>query len=226
MSPRDRNAHTHRSASEAAEKSAPCAPSARYAQHWNFVGGPPEQFARKRDLLGTYCAEVGPDPGDIALSAQVRLNPQRDDHRVVAEAAALAEEGLDLAIIYLSPPYDPAVLQPLAEAITASGLAIATGAAPEPDEACLWLRGLRGSGRRGETVTGSTGPVYEPPMRLVGRNRPPVRSEPIMTVARSVADVLSEHVVVQVDCIDRMYCNVYVPGLQYPEGLVGMCIGS
>ena len=39
-----------------------------------------------------------------------------------------------------------------------------------------------------------------------------------MTVARSVADVLSEHVVVQVDCIDRMYCNVYVPGLQYPEG--------
>ena len=42
-----------------------------------------------------------------------------------------------------------------------------------------------------------------------------------MTVARSVADVLSEHVVVQVDCIDRMYCNVYVPGLQYPEGLVG-----
>ena len=42
-----------------------------------------------------------------------------------------------------------------------------------------------------------------------------------MTVARSVADVLSEHVVVQVDCIDRMYCNLYVPGLQYPEGLVG-----
>jgi hypothetical protein len=42
-----------------------------------------------------------------------------------------------------------------------------------------------------------------------------------MTVARSVADVLSEHVVFDVDCIDRMYCNVYVPGLQYPAGLVG-----
>ena len=27
---------------------------------------------------------------------------------------------------------------------------LATGAAPQPDEACLWLRGLRGSGRRGE----------------------------------------------------------------------------
>ena len=42
-----------------------------------------------------------------------------------------------------------------------------------------------------------------------------------MTVARSVANVLCEQLVVQVDCIDRIYCNEYVPGLQYPEGLVG-----
>ena len=42
-----------------------------------------------------------------------------------------------------------------------------------------------------------------------------------MTVARSVGDVLSEHVVFEVDCIDRMYVNVYVPGLQYAAGLVG-----
>jgi len=43
----------------------------------------------------------------------------------------------------------------------------------------------------------------------------------MMNVARSVADVLSEHVSFEVDCIDRMYLNVYVPGLQYPAGLVG-----
>ena len=41
-----------------------------------------------------------------------------------------------------------------------------------------------------------------------------------MTVARTVADVLDDHVVFEVECIDRMYCNVYVPGLQYPAGLV------
>src|SRR3954471_20218554 len=41
-----------------------------------------------------------------------------------------------------------------------------------------------------------------------------------MTVARSVADVLTDHVVFQVECIDRMYLNVYVPGLQYEAGLV------
>ena len=42
-----------------------------------------------------------------------------------------------------------------------------------------------------------------------------------MNVARSVADVLAEHVTFEVECIDRMYCNVYVPRLQYVGGLVG-----
>jgi len=42
-----------------------------------------------------------------------------------------------------------------------------------------------------------------------------------MTVARSVADVLSEHVVFDLECIDRMYLNVYVPQLQFARGLVG-----
>ena len=41
------------------------------------------------------------------------------------------------------------------------------------------------------------------------------------TVARSVDDVLTEHVRFQVECIDRMFLNVYVPQLQYPAGLVG-----
>ncbi|UGT93331.1 hypothetical protein LTS72_08635 [Mycobacterium ostraviense] len=41
-----------------------------------------------------------------------------------------------------------------------------------------------------------------------------------MTVARSVDGVLSEHVVFEVECVDRMFCNVYVPGLQYAAGLV------
>jgi hypothetical protein len=41
-----------------------------------------------------------------------------------------------------------------------------------------------------------------------------------MTLPRTVADVLTDHVVFEVECIDRMYLNVYVPGLQYPAGLV------
>ncbi|MDT7569346.1 MAG: hypothetical protein QOG76_7970, partial [Pseudonocardiales bacterium] len=42
-----------------------------------------------------------------------------------------------------------------------------------------------------------------------------------MTVARTAAEVLADHVVFDVECIDRMYCNVYVPQLQYAGGLLG-----
>jgi hypothetical protein len=42
-----------------------------------------------------------------------------------------------------------------------------------------------------------------------------------MTLPRTVADVLSDHVVFEVECIDRMYLNVYVPQLQHVGGLVG-----
>ena len=96
--------------------------TARYADHWNFVGGPPEEFARKRDVLASHCADIGRDPAEIMLSAHVRLSPERNYAQVVEEAAALGKEGLDLAIVYLPPPYDPAVLEPLANEITASGL--------------------------------------------------------------------------------------------------------
>ena len=44
-----------------------------------------------------------------------------------------------------------------------------------------------------------------------------------MTLPRTVADVLRDHVSFEVECIDRMYLNVYVPQLQYATGLVS-CI--
>jgi hypothetical protein len=39
-----------------------------------------------------------------------------------------------------------------------------------------------------------------------------------MTLPRSVADVLDRHVTFEIESIDRMYCNVYQPRLQYPKG--------
>ena len=42
-----------------------------------------------------------------------------------------------------------------------------------------------------------------------------------MTVAHSVADVLSSHVTLELECLDRLYLNVYVPDLQYEGGVVG-----
>jgi hypothetical protein len=40
-----------------------------------------------------------------------------------------------------------------------------------------------------------------------------------MTVARSVAEVLDEHVTLEVECIDRMYLNLYVQLLQTERGI-------
>jgi F420-dependent oxidoreductase-like protein len=92
--------------------------AARFAQHWNFVGGSPEEFAHKRDVLHAHCQDIGRDPGEIMLSSHIRLGPGGDTGPVVDTAAALGELGLDLAIVILPPPYDPAVLAPLAEALT------------------------------------------------------------------------------------------------------------
>jgi hypothetical protein len=47
------------------------------------------------------------------------------------------------------------------------------------------------------------------------------RTEPPMRVAQSVAEILSKHVVLEVEGIDRMYLNVYVPRLQIVEGVLG-----
>jgi hypothetical protein len=41
-----------------------------------------------------------------------------------------------------------------------------------------------------------------------------------MTIARSAAEVLSGHVTLEIECVDRMYLNVYVPKLQYEAGVV------
>jgi F420-dependent oxidoreductase-like protein len=92
---------------------------ARYAQHWNFVGGTPEEFAHKRDVLSGYCIEIGRDPKEIVLSSHIRFSSTAPDdlEATVESVRALAAEGLDLAIVYLRPPLGPSVLGPLAEAL-------------------------------------------------------------------------------------------------------------
>jgi hypothetical protein len=46
-----------------------------------------------------------------------------------------------------------------------------------------------------------------------------------MTLPRSAADVLNEHVVFEVECIDRMYLNLYQPLLQHELGVIGFLRG-
>ena len=90
--------------------------AARFAQHWNFVGGTVEEFAHKRDVLHDHCADLGRDPEEILLSSHLRF--EGDPAATAAAAAALAEAGAGLAIVYLRPPLTPAVLEPLAAAFS------------------------------------------------------------------------------------------------------------
>jgi hypothetical protein len=46
-----------------------------------------------------------------------------------------------------------------------------------------------------------------------------------MTLPASVADVLADHVTMELECIDRMYLNLYQPRLMYPGGVVGFFRG-
>jgi F420-dependent oxidoreductase-like protein len=93
--------------------------AARFAQHWNFVGGTPEQFAHARDVLHQHCADVGRDPAEILLSAHVPFSG--DPAATAATAAALGEVGLELAIVTMRPPHTAAVLEPIATALAEIG---------------------------------------------------------------------------------------------------------
>ena len=90
--------------------------AARFAQHWNYVGGPVEEYVRLKDVLAEHCASFGRDPGEIMTSAHLRLDPA-DPKALAGEAEAFADAGLDLGIVYLPPPHTPAILEPLAEAL-------------------------------------------------------------------------------------------------------------
>jgi alkanesulfonate monooxygenase SsuD/methylene tetrahydromethanopterin reductase-like flavin-dependent oxidoreductase (luciferase family) len=90
--------------------------AARFAQHWNFVGGTPAEFARKREVLHSHCEDIGRDPGEILLSSHVMFDG--DPAETVAAAAALGEVGVELGIVHIRPPHTAAVLEPLAAALS------------------------------------------------------------------------------------------------------------
>jgi F420-dependent oxidoreductase-like protein len=90
---------------------------ARYAQHWNFPGGTPEELHRKLEVLRGHCEDVGRDPSEIMTSTHLRLAPDQEIGPLVEQAETFAEIGLDLGIIYLPPPHTPAVLEPIAQAL-------------------------------------------------------------------------------------------------------------
>lgn len=92
--------------------------AAKYAQHWNFPGGTPADFARKRDILHARCEEIGRDPNEITVSTHLLMWPSKTIDDVVAQAEDFAEVGVQLGIVYLEAPVAPSVIDDLATALS------------------------------------------------------------------------------------------------------------
>jgi F420-dependent oxidoreductase-like protein len=95
--------------------------AARFAQHWNFVGGTTAEFKHKVEVLHQHCADVGRDPNEIMISSHVRPGPDGDPGPAVEAAAQMAEFGLDLAIVTLPTPHHAKTLEPIAKAFAQLG---------------------------------------------------------------------------------------------------------
>jgi F420-dependent oxidoreductase-like protein len=91
--------------------------AAKYAQHWNFPGGTPADFQRKREVLHRHCAEIGRDPAEILTSTHLLMWPDKSVSDVVAQAEAYAEVGLGLGIVYIEAPLSPSLVDDLASAL-------------------------------------------------------------------------------------------------------------
>jgi len=96
---------------------------ARFAQHWNAIAHDVPTWQAKREVLERHCADVGRDPAEIETSVNVWYDPAAGPSATAEKAAEWAEGGADVAIVYLPPPHDPAVLAPIAEALQSAGLA-------------------------------------------------------------------------------------------------------
>ena len=90
---------------------------ARLAQHWNYLGGPVDEFRRLRGVMDAHCADVG-RVSRTTTSTHMWVDPTQpvDPAAIAAQAEAYVGSGLDLAI-RAHVPYDAAVLAPIAEAL-------------------------------------------------------------------------------------------------------------
>jgi F420-dependent oxidoreductase-like protein len=95
--------------------------TARWAQRWNSLTGSPEQWRELRDVLDGHCADLGRDPSEVESEITLWYDPDQGPAALVEQAEAYGAVGVDATIVYLPTPHTPDVLEPIADAIRASG---------------------------------------------------------------------------------------------------------
>ncbi|HLT61412.1 MAG TPA: LLM class flavin-dependent oxidoreductase, partial [Microlunatus sp.] len=92
--------------------------AARWAQQWNTIVEDVQTWSGLKQVLLQHCADVGRDPAEITCSVNVRMESEDDLGAAVEEAARYGEAGVDLVIVNLPQDATPAILEPLATALT------------------------------------------------------------------------------------------------------------
>jgi F420-dependent oxidoreductase-like protein len=92
---------------------------ARHAQQWDASAAMSNnEFPRKLEIVQELCRANGRDPSEIVTSSHIWYDPtEHEVGHVVEEAERFTGLGVDLAIVYLAPPFDPRVLAAIAEAL-------------------------------------------------------------------------------------------------------------
>src|SRR5580700_403924 len=90
---------------------------ARWAQQWNAIAESPEQWLELKETLVEHCASAGRDPAEITCSVNVRVDGPDAIKQATEQAAAYRDAGADLVIMNLPVPAEPAILEPLAQAL-------------------------------------------------------------------------------------------------------------
>ncbi len=89
---------------------------ARVADHWNIPYFTPERYAHRSEVLAEHCAAIGRDPATIKRSTHVFAREGEGPGAVADQAEQVFAAGIDQAIVYLQPPIDLSVLEPIAAA--------------------------------------------------------------------------------------------------------------
>lgn len=89
---------------------------ARYADVWNFAGGPVDTFVHKQEVLADHCAAVGRDPSEIVRSVQVRVSYD-DLSGTIETLQGYVDAGATHLILNLSYPYPEGIATRLANEV-------------------------------------------------------------------------------------------------------------
>lgn len=74
---------------------------ARHAQYWNTPFTSPEALAASTETLHGHCAEIGRDPSEITITAQLIHDPAAGAQATAEGAAALGDAGCELVVLYV-----------------------------------------------------------------------------------------------------------------------------